>query len=98
MTAVERLLKAKSLSGLIVQVLVLPWALRGNQNSLVGSATKPVGTVWFLLGNVDSLMMRILEISPTQSQHNKLFSINLSLKVTKILSFLPKRQLLHKEL
>lgn len=63
-----------------------------------GSRAKPVVTVWYLLANADSLMMKTLEISATQSQQDKFFSINLSLKVTKILSFLPKRQMLHREL
>lgn len=70
----------------------------GNQYSLEGSTAKAVVTLWYLLANADSLMMKTLEISPTWSQQDKFFSISLSLKVTKTLSFLPKRQLLHKEL
>lgn len=98
MTAIESILKAKSLSGLLVQVLVLHPASRGNQRSPVCSTTKPVVTVWNLVANADGLMMKTLKRSPRQSQQDKFFSISLSLKETKILPFIPKRQLLHRGL
>lgn len=83
MTAIERILKAKSLSGLISQGLVLHWAPQGNQHSLLGSTAKPVVVVWYLLANADSLMMKthngdICNTEPTRQVllHQRLFKSN----------------------
>lgn len=64
MNGIERILKAKTLSGSIPQVLILSsWR---SQHFVVGSTAYPVVTVWCLLANADSLVVSALEISSAQ--------------------------------